>query len=210
MKIVAFAGQLASGKDVASDYLADKLNENMICGSWKRSAFASAVKKVYMDAFGVDKEFIEKWKRKSEIPDGMLMNVRKSLQFIGDGFRQIKGSIWIEIALRNENQQLILSDARYINEAKAIRAKGGINIILYRDGYLNDDPNPSESQIKPLVQFCLSNFKDGPIKVDANSPFGLEYYDFFLRNDGSIHDMFKKIDEILIPYIKSRYSQEKL
>lgn len=208
MKIVAFAGQLASGKDVASDYICKKLNDNSTSGFWERSAFAAAVKQVYMDAFGVDKEFIEIWKRKDELPEGMIMNVRKSLQFIGDGFRQIKPSIWIEIAIRNESKQLVISDARYINEAKAIRAKGGINIIIYRDGYLNDDPNPSESQIKPLVQYCLANFKDGPIVASEKSPFGLEYYDFFLRNDGNINDLYKKIDEILIPFVESKYNEE--
>lgn len=205
MKIVAFAGQLASGKDVSADYLAQKVNENKKSGSWERSAFASAVKKVYMDAFDVDKNFIELWKRKDEIPEGMSMNVRKSLQFIGDGFRQIKPSIWIDIALREENKQLIISDARYINEAKAIRAKGGINIILYREGYLNNDPNPSESQIKPLVQYCLSNQGDGPIAKYANGPFGLELYDFFLINNGTINDLHNKIDKLLIPFIESRF-----
>lgn len=208
MKIIAFAGQLASGKDMSADYIAQALNENNNIGSWKRSAFASAVKKVYMDAFDVDKDFIETWKRKDEIPEGMLMNVRKGLQFIGDGFRQIQPSIWIDIALREKNEQLIISDARYINEAKTIKGKGGINIILYREGYLNDDPNPSESEIKPLVQYCLSNQGDGPIQKYSNGPYGLEFYDFFLINNGTLSDLYNKIDKLLIPFVESQYVLE--
>lgn len=205
MKIVAFAGQLCSGKDVASDFICESLNNNKNSGHWSRSAFAAAVKQVYMNYFDVDKNFIEEWKRKDEIPQGMLMNVRKGLQFIGDGFRKIKPSIWIDVALANENKQIVLSDARYINEAKAIRAKGGINVILYREGYLNDDPNPSESEIKPLVQYCIQNFKDGPVASISDSPYGLEFYDFFLKNDGSISDLYRKIDNLLVPYIESKY-----
>lgn len=204
MKIIAFAGQLASGKDISADYLAKKLNENAV-DSWHRSAFASAVKQVFMDAFEKDKDFIELWKRKDEHPEGMLMSVRKALQFIGDGFRQIKPSIWIDIALRDTGKQLILSDARYINEAKVIREKGGINIILYREGYLNNDPNPSESQIKPLVQYCLSQQKDGPIIQNSSGPFGLELYDFFLINNGTILDLYDKIDKLVVPFVKYKY-----
>ena len=204
MKIICVFGQLMNGKDVFSDYLKIKLDElNGI--SWERGSFAGAVKNVYKNAFGVDNEFIEKWKRISDCPEGMLMNVRQSLQFIGDGFRKIKPSIWIDVALANENKQIVLSDARYINEAKAIRAKGGINVILYREGYLNDDPNPSESEIKPLVQYCIQNFKDGPVVSTSGSPYGLEFYDFFLKNDGSISDLYNKIDNLLVPYIESKY-----
>lgn len=207
MKILAFAGQLASGKDVSSDYIAEKLNNNNKSGHWTRAAFANAVKKVYMDAFDLDRNFIEQWKRKDEVPEGMQMNMRKSLQFIGDGFRQIKPSIWIDIALRDESKQLVVSDARYINEAKVIREKGGINVIIYREGYLNNDPNPSESQIRPLVQYCLAGQFEGIINHKDHEPYGLEYYDLFLKNNGTLNDLYKKLDNILIPFVESKYGE---
>lgn len=119
MMIIGAAAQLNSGKDVLCDYLFKELNfKNNI---WKRIAFANAVKNVYEKSFNVDRNFIEKWKRSSDAPPGMMMSVRKGLQFIGDGFRQIKPDIWIDIAFRNNLDNVIISDVRYVNEAKEIK-----------------------------------------------------------------------------------------
>ena len=205
MKIVCSFGQLMNGKDVFCDYLKTKLDEtNHLI--WERSSFADAVKKVYENAFGVDRNFIEKYKRIPENPPGMDMNVRKGLQFIGDGFRKIKGDIWIEIAFRDKSRNIILSDGRYINEAKKVFENGGINILIFRNGYLNDDPNPSESGLKPLVEFCDKNCKDGFIEKDLpNMPEGLEFFDIFIRNDGNLENFYNKIDDIIIPLIKKKY-----
>lgn len=204
MHVIGVAGQLANGKDVLSDYLAEKLNSKHEI-QWERSAFANAVKNIYMNAFGKDKEFIEEWKRKKEAPPGMLMPVRKGLQFIGDGFRKIKDEIWIDIALR-DNKKLIISDSRYFNEAKAIKAKKGFTLIIYRPGFLNDDPCPSESQIGSIVHYFLkNNIQEGPIKNTLNQPEELSYYDYFLINDGSLQDLYNKIDQKLIPYIEDFY-----
>ena len=210
MKIVNFSSQLCMGKDVASDYICPKLNERAKSGIWHRNAFANAVKEVYCGAFGVDRDFIEKWKRNPEPPPGMLMNVRKGLQFIGDGFRQIKGDIWIEIALREQTKQLVFSDSRYINEAKHVKNKGGINVVLYRPGFLNDDPNPSESQIKKIIEWCIWTQNEGPIVLTEdntkNAPVGIEHYDYYLINDGSIENLYSKLDRLLIPYIELKYN----
>ena len=102
--IIATYAQLANGKDTLCDYLADALPKEK---TWERGAFANAVKDTYCNAFGVSREFIENWKRNPEPPPGMLMNVRKGLQFIGDGFRQIVPSIWIDIALRSKDNLII-------------------------------------------------------------------------------------------------------
>jgi len=209
MKVVAVAAQLNTGKDVFCDYLAQKLNVSP-SETWTRSAFADAVKNTYCNAFGVDRDFIEKWKRNPEPPPGMLMPVRQGLQFIGDGFRKIKSEIWIEIALRSSDN-LIISDSRYINEAKAVKQKGGKMFIMYRPGFLNDDPNPSEAQIRPLVEFCKNNLNEGPIpeyrvlqeKYQTELPEGMQYFDYFLVNDGSIKDLHNKVDVEVIPFLKA-------
>jgi len=222
MKIIGVASQLCMGKDVLCDYLTPALNVRRVdkgekksirslskCSFWKRAAFANAVKRVYETSFGVDREFIEKWKRNSDPPPGMLMNVRQGLQFIGDGFRKIKDEIWIEIALREE--MIVLSDSRYINEAKAVRDNGGMMIVMYRPGFLNDDPNLSESQIKPIIEFCVKYLKEGDIwsqinamEVKPNIPNGLNFYDYFFINDGTLEDLYKKVDDELVPYVENR------
>jgi hypothetical protein len=129
------------------------------------------------------------------------------LQFIGDGFRQIVPDIWIDIALRDSSRQLVFSDCRYINEAKHIRMREGINVILYRPNYINDDPNPSESQIRPIIEWCVATQRDGAINHGVgNGPPGSELYDFFLVNDKDIVDLHYKVRDLLIPYIEKSYS----
>jgi hypothetical protein len=138
----------------------------------------------------------------------MKMPVRQALQFIGDGFRQIVPDIWIDIALRSD-RNMILSDSRYINEAKAVKQRDGKVFLMYRPGFLNDDPNPSEAQIKPLVEFCKNNLQEGPLpefrilqEKYLNIPEGMQYFDYFLVNDGTIQDLYSKIDNFVIPFLK--------
>lgn len=210
MKIIAFFGQMASGKDTAADYVITKLSKN-----WTRVAFGDAVKNVFASNFGVSREFIELWKRNPEPPPGFLKNIRQSLQFIGDGFRQVKGEIWLELGLKDNGFNLIVSDGRYINEGKEVRSKKGINCVLCRPGFENDDPNPSESQIKVIADFCKNYLQEGPIppyEVLLDSwgdkvPEGVQYYDYFLINDGNVADLFTKLDEAFIPFIEKFYDE---
>ncbi len=200
MKIIGCFGQMANGKDVLANEIVINLGK-----PWRRLGLADAVKQVFMDSFNVTLEFIEQWKRKDEIPPGFDLTVRKGLQQIGDGFRKIQGDVWIRTALRNSN--IVISDGRYVNEAKAFKDKGGFNILLWRPGFSNDDPNPSEAQIKPFVDFCAKNYSDGPIPFDIENQieFGvpeLVNFDYFLINDGSVEDLHKKIYEQVIPYLK--------
>jgi hypothetical protein len=199
---IAISGQMASGKDLISDYLCKQLSSKTK-NAWIRTGFANAVKEVYQNAFDVDRDFIETWKRIPDPPPGMIMNMRKALQFIGDGFRLIKPDIWIEIAMRDE-RNAILSDARYINEAKYVAANDGFNIVIWRPGFENDDPNLSEAQIRPIVDWCIKTNQDGPIRriiQQDEAPVGAHYYDYFMRNDGTIEDLYKKVDEKLVPWL---------
>jgi hypothetical protein len=213
MKVIGIAGQLASGKDTVADYLAKKLNERAIYheDKWKRIGFANAVKKVFMDTFQVSWDFIEQWKRKDEVAPGFDMNVRKSLQFIGDGFRKIQSDIWIQTAFR-EDVPKIISDVRYLNEARAVKEHGGLNILVWRQGYENNDPNPSESQIKPTVDWCVKSGYEGLIKTwpfGGQLPDWIRDFDFFLRNDGSLDQLYYKADTLLIPWIEGYYDSGK-
>ena len=211
-KTICISGQKRNGKSILCDYLLEKLNSQNNSypeNYWEAGSFADSVKRIYSEAFGVSRQFIEEWKCLDKIPPGMLKPVRQGLQFIGDGFRQIKSDIWIDILLRDKEKNLVISDGRYINEAKASKDRNGINIILWRPGFENDDPNPSEAQILPLVNWCLSTEQDGVIKhfyeEEGMTMPEMQYYDIFLRNDGTVEDLVQKIDRIIIPFVKDKY-----
>lgn len=187
-KIIGLAGQLRQGKDVSADYLAEKLN-------LKRMAFALNVKRIFCEIFGVDMEFVEKWKTVQTPPPNFSMTVRQALQFIGDGFRKIKNDVWIDLIFRHNPDNISISDVRYINELKEIKKNDGINILIYRPGFLNDDPNDSEAQIRPFVIHFLEKGIEGKVS-DDNENFGL--IDYFIINDGTLEDLYNKIDNYII------------
>ena len=189
--VIGVAGQLRQGKDVASDHLALALG-------LKRGAFATGVKQVFCEYFGVDMAFVERWKVVNEPPPGFLVNVRKALQFIGDGFRSIKDDVWIERLFSQHPDEVAISDVRYRNELAAVRERGGVNLLIYRPGFMNDDPNGSEAQIRPFVEHFLAASKEG--RVHSHGDFGL--VDFFVINDGGLDEFRAKIDDLVVPFLK--------
>lgn len=214
MKHIVFSGQLANGKDVLADMVCEILNTpdgptTRTTPNWTRTAFAGAVKDIYCHAFDVDRDFIEKWKRDPSPPPGFLMTVRKSLQFIGDGFRTMQADVWINLALRGEH--LILSDGRYINEARAAKKLGGVNILVWRPGFENNDPNLSEAQILPIVEWAVATEQNGPIDHARKNPLtgtipeGVENYDYFFRNNVPLEALEAKVKRELIPFLRHRY-----
>jgi len=216
MKVISVAGQFQNGKDLIADYLASKLTYFSEEGNpkpWERTAYADAVKKVFSYAFGKDLDFIEEWKVKASPPPGYQRTIRQSLQFIGDGFRTIYGPTWIEMCFKDIVLPTIISDGRYIDELQKVRDAGGINILVYRPGFLNDDHNGSEAQIRPRVEFFLHHGYEGAwiTEEDRESFSGwskeVDLIDYFLRNDGNVTQLFEKIDLGLLPYIEKRINQ---
>lgn len=203
VSLIGIAGQHDNGKNKIADYLLSKLK------NWKVVGFADAVKKVFCETFNVSLEFVEEWKRKNECPPGFSKTIRQSLQFIGDGFRQLQENVWINIAFRDKVPKIIC-DVRYFNELRRIKNEGGINILVWRDGYKNNDSSPSEAQVGKLVDFCLNENIDGAVVEWRTSDFGycdlgdqeilreISLIDYFIRNDGTLEDLYKKIDNLIL------------
>jgi len=220
--VIGVAGQAQMGKDTLADHLVERLNKKINKGwphvhpidpapFWKRTAFADNVKKVYQDTFDRDRPFIEEWKVKPEPPPGFDMTVRKSLQFIGDGFRKICPTIWLDLVFR-ETEPIIISDVRYVNEFLRVKKEGGLNILVGRTDKLSNDPNGSEAQIRPYVKWCLDHYTGSLSDALENvvligeeteeCPPDMNKFDLFVRNDGTIEDLYKSIDEVVLPFVE--------
>lgn len=204
MHVIGVASQAQHGKDTLANYLCDRLNKIHGFSYWKRIGFADEVKRVYCDTFGVTREFVEEWKVKPEAPPGFDMPVRQGLQFIGDGFRKIRGTIWVDLAFRSKIPKII-SDVRYPNEFRRVHKEGGINILIGRSAMLNDDSNESEALIRPYVTWALQHCGDvcnfGGHSLPGNPPEGMDAFDLFVRNDGTIEQFYTTIDEIVVPFV---------
>ncbi len=149
------------------------------------------------------------------------MTVRQSLQFIGDGFRKIVPTIWLDLAFRNKAVPKIISDVRYVNEFLRVKQEGGLCILVGRPDKLNDDPNGSEAQIKPYVEWALKTFDPDKKFVSlepfqkavrladpyykpmpSDTPPHMEAFDVFVRNDGTKEEFYQIIDEQLVPFVQ--------
>lgn len=208
MKIVGIAGQQRTGKDTIADYIAPILG-------WERDSLARSVKDIYCETFQKDRAFLEEWKvKKGVIPPGFDMDVRKSLQFIGDGFRKIRGDIWIDRCFQNmtEDSTKIISDVRYINELTKVNNMDGITILVWRPDFENDDPNESEAQIRPLADWFRDTGEEGEVVAqrlarccNGHLPEECLKVDLFIRNDGTAKQLYEKCDRIVIPYLRKKY-----
>lgn len=204
--VIGLSGQMQNGKDTIADMLAEKLD-------WDRAAFAAGVKNVFMSTFDVDFDFIEEWKVQPENPPGFDLPMRKSLQFIGDGFRKIQSSIWVDLCFRNIVEPAVISDVRYVNELQRIRDEGGINILVWRPGFENDDPNGSESQIKSFVDWHRENNARGREPANKHKPYPYSLVDYFVINDKkskeeALEELGKECDEQIVPLVKEWFTLE--
>lgn len=217
---IGIGGMMQNGKDSIANYLKGKLdNDPDFPHIWERAAFATNVKRVFADTFNVSFDFIEEWKVKPECPPGFDMPVRQSLQFIGDGFRKIKSTIWIDLTFRDKLDKII-SDVRYLNEAERVFGEEGFNILIAHPDRINDDPNGSEAQIRPYAVWCLENLPGAcssprdymtGLMIDDEKAYeklraklpALEHFHLFVRNDRTIQYLYETTDKYVVPSIKA-------
>ncbi len=88
-----------------------------------------------------------------------------------------------------------------------IKEQGGYNILLWRPGFENNDPNASESQIKPYIDFCMAHCKSGPLLFDIDnwvehSVAELKYFDYFLISGGTLDELYARIDNELLGHLE--------
>lgn len=195
MQLIVLSGQMNTGKDELAKCLVEEIN-------WTAIAFADEVKIQFMKTFNVDLDFIEKWKRIDYPPPGFQKTVRESLIFIGDGFRSIKKDIWISLAMQKIKNKTILKDGRYIDEINAVKEKGGISILIYREGYENQIPNDSEQQIMPYLKEIIELNKEGLVNN--------KLFDIFIKNNGNLNDFKNKINKLIIPYVLAKFPDSTL
>jgi len=204
--IIGLFGQAACGKDTIANILTPRLWQYIDYEKplVRKVAFAYNVKKIFCDYFDVDMDFIEQWKRNPEPPPGFLMNVRQSLQMIGDGFRKIKSSIWIDKVI-DKVANVVITDGRYLNEANTIKQKGGINILVNRPSHRNNDQNDSEKIMGEVSEYFTTKNVCGYL-VSEKYPM----FDYCLNNNGDIQDLEKKVVNSLIPFIIKKFELEEV
>lgn len=140
--IIGVCGFIGSGKDTIADYLVN-------FHEFRRDSFASTLKDAVSNVFGWDRELLEgrtkqarEWREQvdpwwAERLNMPTLTPRLMLQLWGTevcrkGFHD---DIWIaslENKLRNSQDNIVISDCRFPNEIKSIKAAGGKVIWVQR------------------------------------------------------------------------------
>lgn len=161
--IIGIFGQKEHGKSTFAKMLQQELNHLFyqdaieLQSEWeikfRIGGFATRLKEIICDTFGITMKELLAYKNSQHFPDGWQENTRHAMQMIGECFRQIKPTVWIDnILIRYKNDNLIVDDGRYLNEAEAIKQSNGYCIYIFRPEKENTDPHPSESEMGQVIR----------------------------------------------------------
>lgn len=119
-----------------------------------------------------------------------IVTYREALQFFGTKFRNEYGeNFWVNLLLNSlpstsKEEIILITDVRYLNEAEAIKSRGGILIRVNRPH--NESPkdisnHPSETG--------LDNYNN---------------FDYIIENDGSLEDLEGKV-KLIYSHLKTKH-----
>lgn len=185
MKYIALAGQMHNGKTTVARWLAEHF-------SLPLGAFADTVKETLSQLTGVPLAQMESYKNSPELLPGWVATVRQSYQMLGDGMKHIKPTVWIDKQLAKGPQ--VIHDLRYRDEATICHERGFYNVLVFRPGFDNDDPHPSEFQIGEIRKEILT-------KQNYTGPIDHPLFHFLLVNQGNLDALQHDVRTILIPAI---------
>ena len=154
MEIIALSGFARSGKDEAAKVLVEEFG-------FKQVAFADKLREVLyaldpvvsFDREGTIylQEVIDLYSWAGYKSTRFSEEIRRLLQRLGTeaGRQTLWDSIWIDAAFANqpEDAKIVVSDARFINEFEAVKARGGQVWRIDRAGIgpVNDHPSEIEA-----------------------------------------------------------------
>ena len=138
--LIGVVGLIGSGKDTVAERLVTH-------HGYKRDSFAKSLKDAVSSMFNWDREMLEGNTKSSrywrEQPDkfwsekmGKEVTPRLILQQFGTEVMrgQMYDGIWVDSVIgRYKGENTVISDTRFINEIKTIKAHGGIVVLVKRE-----------------------------------------------------------------------------
>ena len=202
-KIVSVSGLISSGKDTIADFLVTN-------HGFKRISFASSLKDAIANIFGWDRAMLEGrtkssrawreqvdewWTTRLNMPH---LTPRWVMQYWGTevcrcGFHD---DIWIasvEHKLLSVEDNVVITDSRFINELNAIKRAGGISLRVNRGN------NPSWYQYAVSVNRQEGDWEESKKRLQLLNIHASEYssvgldYDVVIENNSTIDDLHRKV-----------------
>ena len=176
--LVCLAGVSGAGKDTAGEYLVRR-------HGFRRVAMADPLKETMMGLFGLTREQL--WGDARNVPDPRLGRAPRELyQRFGAACREIDPEVWIrafrhrvETIVRDGGGRVVCTDLRTLAELRAASDLGGAVWLLERTGAGAPGAMALDATETEL----------------AKAP--RETFDRAIRNDGSLTDLHRQIDDAL-------------
>ena len=184
--IIGLKGLKNSGKDTVAAYLIKQHN-------FERKAFADPLKRSVAALLDIPYHEIDKWKNDPGVRvnvefdppvDGLhvhySLTFRQFLQRMGDeASKQVWwDAFWDDLTLPIDGfyhgKKIVITDCRFESNARRINTCGGYVVQLRRPGFEAQDPHRGEELFSDKV------------------------VDYTLMNDGTLDDLYDKINEMLI------------
>ena len=207
--IIGVCGFIGSGKDTIADYLTN-------FHGFRRESFANSLKDAVAHVFGWDRTMLEGrtkqarewreqvdpwWAERLNMPN---LTPRWVLQYWGTEVcrKAFHDDIWIaslENKLRNSTDSIVISDCRFPNEIKSIKAAGGIVIrvkrgdepIWYKDAA---DMNAGDR----CMNYALAKSRMQALEIHASETAWVgTKFDAVLTNDGTIDELMTKVKDLV-------------
>jgi hypothetical protein len=179
-QIIAICGRRRTGKDVIADYICNKYQYSNV-------KFAQPLKDAIKVLFGFSEDQIEKYKDKDD--DFWKTSPRKVMQFIGTEIMQYEIQRLIphtnrhffvnSLLKRHNNQNIVISDMRFLHEYNEIKKKGALVIKVIRPFSEKDNNIDFHSSEKEVDEITT---------------------DYTIINDGDINTLYKKIEKVILHY----------
>ena len=215
--IIGICGFIGSGKDTIADYLVN-------IHQFRRESFANTLKDAVSQVFGWDRDMLEGrtrqsrewreqvdpwWAKRLNMPN---LTPRWILQYWGTEVcrRAFHDDIWIaalENKLRNSNDDIVISDCRFPNEIKSIKAAGGIVVRVVRgvepdwyDAAVSANRGPNGN-----VSWALSRAKLERLKVHASeSSWVGTKFNAVVDNNSTMDHLFLQISDLVRDHLASK------
>ena len=209
-RIIGICGFIGSGKDTVADYLVN-------FHGFRRESFANSLKDAVSQVFGWDRELLEgrtkesrEWREtKDEWWSKRLkqdITPRWVLQYWGTEVvrRGFHDDMWVaslENRLLHTKDDIVITDCRFPNEIKAIKAVGG-QVIRIKRG-----PEPAWYQHAVTYNKGMKRigWALGKEELERAGIHASEYswvgskFDTVLENDSTINDLFSQVEGFLLP-----------
>jgi hypothetical protein len=202
--IIGICGFIGCGKDTAADFLVN-------FHGFRRDSFAGTLKDAVAAVFSWDRELLEGrtkearawreqvdpwWAERLNMPN---LTPRLVLQLWGTEVcrKSFHDDIWIasvENKLRNSRDSIVISDCRFPNEIKSIKAAGGKVIWVQRGitpHWYSIAEQANRGDVK--AQQWLAN--EG-IHASETAWAGTNF-DAIVNNNGSLDDLYKQLKNLV-------------